>query len=287
MNGAALPESGYARPTGLVRSDGQIVVRTFPENGSAKRDFDFRKLQLGEEIELAIAEGFERAVGAGGTRHTKESITTLYGGIRAFAKLLNAESRPPRTLDELRPAHVAALRLRGTKYSSSIIMSIRIVLRSHGALPTPFRELLFAPMRAAQSANTVAAYSESEFRAIRRAARNEIKSALKRVRGLEAELFSWQQQSSNDVDPEVARRGNLLAFIVENEDVPRYKDGLVRRSPADKGSADLMRSLFPTHSELAAVVVLMACLTGQNLSTICARRPCLCFALGCAPLVPH
>lgn len=269
MKGAALPEHGYERPNSLIRVGDKVIVRVFSENGSSQKDFDFQSFQLGEELELAFAEGFDRATGPGGTRRTNDSTKNLYSGLRAFAKLLNAASNPPRALSDLRPAHIAGLRLHGTRHAQSIVMAIRVVLRGNASLPAPFRELLFAPMKSAAYVRKVSSYSESEFRAIRRSARTEIRAALKRVRTMEAELAAWQQHSDEVVDPEVARRGNLLAFIAANGDLPRYESGLVNQYGPYKDSPKIFRALFPTLSELAAIVVLMQCLKGQNVSTIC------------------
>jgi len=270
MRGAALPDRGYARPQTLIRTGDSIVVLVFPERGNGQQSYSFHKLRVGPELQLALAEGFARATGPSGSRRTQESAASLYNCLRSFANLIDAENSPPRTLSDLRPSHIAALRLRHTKASQSIVMAIRTTLRANDSLPGPFRDLLYAPMKSARSVGTVASYSESEFRAIRRSARSDIRVALNRVRTMETELTAWLQRGNEDGDAEVARRGHLLEFIAANGDVPRTSSGIVSRHPAHAGSVELLRALFPTLSELTAVIVLMQCLTGQNLSVICA-----------------
>ena len=270
MKGAALPSGKYSRPATMLGDGNSISVTVYAETGHGSKDFQFHKMKLGPELENAFAEGFERATGPGGTRRTLESAENLYRGLRAFAGLLNALPSPPRKLSDLRPAHIASVRLRGTRSSLGIVHAVRTTLRANESLPGPFRELLYAPLSHAPAGPSVASYSDSEFRAIRRAARTEIRAALARIRAGEAELAAWLKAPElKQGTTENVARGALLAKIARDGTMS-YSEGKPGSQYAENPNADsLVRALFPSISELAALLVLLQCVTGQNLSTLC------------------
>lgn len=270
MKRAALPTGEYSRPTTVLHDGDSISVKVFAETGHDSQDFQFHKLKLGPELENAFAEGFARSTGPGGTRRTLASAANLYGGLRTFARLLNDHPAPPRKISDLRPAHIASLRLRRTRYSVDVVHAVRITLRANKSLPGPFRELLYSPLSHVPANPSVASYTDSEFRAIRRAARTEIRAALARIRAGEAELSAWLKAPDPlQINPEVVKRGALLEEIVNKGSAPHRESGPHTQQAGSLEADSLIRSLFPSSSELAALVILLQCLTGQNLSTLC------------------
>ncbi|MEV8183292.1 hypothetical protein [Specibacter sp. NPDC078692] len=89
----------------------------------------------------------------------------------------------------------------------------------------------------------------------------------------EAELRAYTENGQNKSSLEERRRGNFLAHIAAVGDVPRYPSGGSMVQSIGPGGADLFYSLFPTASDVTALVILIQCLTGHNVSTICNLTP--------------
>lgn len=274
MREAALPGPGYMPPPTRFRTADENLVRVFPEGGgNGFKDFRFHGFGIATDIEEALAEGFHLATGPAGTRRTIPSATNLYDCIRGFINVLLAHPHPPRSLAELRPAHLHELRIRHTKYANAILFSARITLRANPDISGPFRDALLSPLVDVPPAGTVSSYTAADFRRIQRAARSEVRAAVARVRAGEAALRSWreEQDESSPVFAGAwasAEHGRLLDFIAERGDVPRRTRGKSKGFPVLRNGTSVFYSLFPTISEVAALAVLFQCLTGQNISTI-------------------
>lgn len=159
----------------------------------------------------------------------------------------------------------ASLRLRRTSYSVNVVHAVRITLRTNASLPGPFRELLYAPLGSVPASPSVSSYTDGEFRAIRRAARMEIRAALTRIRAGEAELTAWLRAPDPlQINPDVAKRGALLATIAHDGEIPHTKGEPGSHHAGIPDSDALIRSLFPSNSEIAAILVLLQCLTGHT-----------------------
>lgn len=265
---AALPKRSYVRPETITKTANEISVRFTPEAGGRSKDFEFRKLGFAPEIETAVVDGFAMACGPGGSRKTVESAKTLYAGVRALARQLQGFSSPPQTLNSLAPVHLAALRLSGTRYSHSLLQLFRVLFRHTTGLSADFREALYAPHGWSVPSSNTAAYSDAEARKIQRAARSEVRTALARIRKVEAEFARWNQNDPG-LDVEARHRCSLLDRILrEGTDALQFRT--LRETPPQRmESAALLWQLFPRHSEIAALAVLLICVSGQNLSTIC------------------
>ncbi|MEW1980546.1 hypothetical protein AB0333_06405 [Citricoccus sp. NPDC079358] len=263
-----MPEGPYERPDVVIDTGERLVVRFVSESGGSAKDFEFRRLGLAPEIESAIVQGFARACGPAGTRKTVESVKTLYAGARMFARSLKDLPSPPQSLSALTPAHIAPFRIRHTRYADSLLQVLRVLFRPIEGLPTAFREALYAPHKPASPTRTLSAYTDSEVRRIQRAARTEVRAALTRIRQAEAELAEWQAARPG-MDSEDGRRGALLAQVARTGDVPRCRDGRIDTSKEHSGAIDRLRHIFPTYSEVTALAVLLICVSGHNLSTVC------------------
>lgn len=277
MREAALPSAGYASPNNHFLSDGRNIVRVYPEAGRGFKDFSFDNLKVAPELQTLFAEGFALATGPSGTRRTIPSAANLFAGISTFVRLIASSPRPPARTAELRPVHLAELRMRHTASAVSALHALRVVLRSNPEVPMPFRNALFAPLPNARGSTLSVSYTKAEFRSIQRAARSDVRAALGRIRAGEVELGSWREECGQVSDgsartggPERSPdRGCVLNHLALFGDVPRYTSGASRGQSSIRGATKAFSSLFPTASEVAAMAVLFQCLTGQNLSTIC------------------
>lgn len=194
MREAALPSAGYASPDNHFLSDGRIIVRVYPEAGRGFKDFSFHALNVAPELQTLFAEGFALATGPSGTRRTIPSAANLFAGIGTFVRLIASSPRPPARTAELRPVHLAELRMRHTASAISALHALRVVLRSNSEVPVPFRNALFAPLPSSRRSTLSVSYTKAEFRSVQRAARSDIRAALRRIRAGEDELGSWRQE---------------------------------------------------------------------------------------------
>ncbi|WP_172512100.1 hypothetical protein [Glutamicibacter mishrai] len=88
------------------------------------------------------------------------------------------------------------------------------------------------------------------------------------MRKLEVEFERWKQDDSN-LDFEAQQRCMLLDRIMRGGAEAQQLRAFRESPPQRKESAALLSELFPSHSEIAALAVLLICVSGQNLSTVC------------------
>lgn len=274
MRGAALPQPGYTSPVNHFSSPGHNIVRVYPEAESGFKDFSFHSLNVAPELQTAFAEGFARATGPAGTRRTIASAQNLFSGMTLFVNLMASGPRPPGCLADLRPSHLAELRMRHSRAGNGALIALRVALRGNPDLPVPFRSALFTPLTKPAPSATAVSYTPADFRAIQRAARSDVRAMVARIRAGEEELKAWraeQELGSTDSTPQRGKqsRGSVLNHIALVGDVPRSPSGRSRGQGPISDRWNLFYSLFPTLSDMAAMVVLFQCLTGENVSTIC------------------
>lgn len=265
---AALPNSSYAQPEAVTDTGDEVFVRFTPESGGRPKDFEFRKLGFAPEIESAVVAGFAMACGPGGSRKTVESAKTLYAGVRALARKLQEFPSPPKSLGSLAPAHLASFKLSRTRYSHSLIQLFRVLFRRTTGLSHEFREALYSPHGWSVPSSGSSAYSDPEARRIQRAARSEVRTALARMRKIEAEFERWKQDDSR-LDVEARQRCRLLDRIMRGGTEAQKLRTIREPPPQRKESAALLPELFPSYSEISALAVLLICVSGQNLGTVC------------------
>ncbi len=278
MREAALPSAGYASPDNRFLSDGRTIVRVYPEAGRGFKDFSFHAFNVAPELQTLFVEGFALATGPSGTRRTIPSAANLFAGISTFVHLIASSPRPPVRTAELRPVHLAELRMRHTASAISALNALRVILRSNPEVPMPFRNALFSPIPSARRSTLSVSYTKAEFRSIQRAARSDVRAALRRIRDGEDELTAWRKErgQASDVPGPHGRAGTQPGPKVRSKIIwhcsatfHRYTSGAARGQSSIRGATKAFSSLFPTASEVAAMAVLFQCLTGQNLSTIC------------------
>ncbi|WP_216363271.1 hypothetical protein, partial [Arthrobacter sp. Hiyo1] len=168
---ASLPPNGYSTPQTLFLDGDAPVVRVYPERGRGPRDFHFGRLGLSPVLTRELAACFARATGPAGTRRTIPSAEGLFENLRSFANLIRARPKPVACVGELRAGYVLELRMLGTREGNAVVLALRTVLRGADGVPNEFRDALYTPVHPAQPRAAIAAYTEAEFRQIRRAAR--------------------------------------------------------------------------------------------------------------------
>lgn len=268
MARASLPAPGYRPPTSRLDEGGRIVVRAYPEDGSPPRDFAFHTLPISRDIQLLLADGFEYATGAGGSRRTAQSADSFHRDLRMFARLLSEHPAPPENRAELHASHLRKIRQLGTKSGAGCLYSVRVALRATADLPESFRDTLFAPLASAPAAQPVASYTASELRSITRQARTQVRAAAARIRATEKRLQEWRIGMA-EPHLQVEERGidYALDYLERTGSVPRDEHGAPTGAAATKVHW-LYESLFLTTTEMASMVVLLQCMTGLNLGTL-------------------
>ncbi|MBE1513429.1 hypothetical protein H4W26_000184 [Nesterenkonia halotolerans] len=252
------------RPKTLTTDTGAMRVKVYEERSGRSRIFAFDQFPIASDIVLAMAEGFALSTGPGGTRRTLPSAVSLHSNLRRYAKYLSGHVAPPRALTSLRPSHLREIRLRSDKKGVDLIHSLRLVLRTNPDLPPEYRELLMAPIAQVHTPQKIAAYSSSEFRAIRRALRTTVRSTIERIRRVESELQS--ARSARASASTLSTRQIVLLAIADTGCIPRNARG---ESKYPNG-ASIARELMPSPLETASAALLLQSLTGQNIGTLLA-----------------
>ncbi|MBT2513152.1 hypothetical protein [Arthrobacter sp. ISL-30] len=169
-------------------------------------------------------------------------------------------------MGELRAGYVLELRLLGTREGLGVVHALRVVLRGVEGVPNEFRDALYTPVVAVRPRAAIEAYTEAEFRQIRRAARRIVRAAVTRIRVARAEADRYL---SGDPRPGEAcfregTRAARLAYVAVHGGVPRRASGKVRYVSC----SDLVSELHPLRNEAEAMAILIMCLTGLNASTV-------------------
>ncbi|MFJ6531484.1 hypothetical protein [Microbacterium sp. NPDC091662] len=260
MTKATLPGSQYSSPNLMLESQDRLTITMIEEHTGKRRDFEFGSFPGTREITRAFAEGFLRATAPGGSRRTIPSAASLHGLLRIYCRHLAEHPFPPAAIGALRPFHLASFRSAGDKHSVQIVHSVRLALKHNSDLPQGFSDLLVAPMKNGAPGVPVLAYSPSEFRAIRRATRSILRSALERVRAVEREIEASPTNSA-----EFSERESFLHHAASTGDICRTQS---REGVALPGATRAAIELFPSMVELSAGAVLLQCITGHNIGTI-------------------
>lgn len=267
MSKAALPRVGYRPPPTLTYRDNVPFVRVFPEGGGKHADFGFPP-SVTPVLARQFAIAFERATTPGGGRRTVKSAESVYSAIRQYSRWLATLPSPPATFGQFRPRHIDEYMLLKGKASRPIIMTLRSLLRRNDELTPEFHARLFAPQPPMLAAAPKSSYEEGEYRAIVRAARNDTRFALQRVRAARAELTAYRTGALPEHDSARQRRAEILDYVDTHADMPRKPSGAIRPPQPGSTYVSTCTQLFPTIAETAAMITLMLAVTGQNLSTI-------------------
>ena len=268
---AALPGAGY-RPTPRLAADGAAQVTFVPETPGPSQVFDFSTWPVTVELQRAMAQAFAFRTRPGGPIRATGAAARSFRLMRAFAKHLAESARPPRKPDEIIPAHLKGWALARSDYKGLPIelAALKSCLRRVPGITAEFAACL-AERNPARIRSKVSSYSRDELARILTAARRDVRLAAERIRAGRALLARWRAGELDDQPQEIQRRGQLLDLVDRDADVPRRDDA--QRLPLYWVSAlgpqdELFAMLHLTIADVAAFVVLLVGLTGQNRATI-------------------
>ena len=268
---AQLPSPGYEAPPRLIDSETSCTVDFYPEGGGLPIRFDFTKLPVHHDLQIALAKALVKITGPSGTRHAVASARQSYWVLAYFARLVAEVPDPPQCATDLTIAHVDCIidSKPGGRGWRSVASALRGALLEVDDLPEAVRRhITQLPMPPPPEDPNISSYTRDEEHRIILAARATVHAAAERIRA-GVEFLSWWQAGEVDQteEPEAWLRGFLLDYVAQNGDVPRYdteQHGQVKAVYQHGGIASLMGALFLTASEAAAACALLICRTGVN-----------------------
>lgn len=274
---AALPEPGRTTLRGVLANG--TTVRCFADGDTKAKDFDCAKLPVKPTLQRAFAQAFATRTAPGSTLRSMESIVDAFRSLRRFTEYLATLSRPPVSTSGLRPRHLDGfiIHLRADGRAAGLredLRGVKMILRQLDSWdPAMVAKLAEPNPPAARKKDGYTSYSRSEFHRITTAARNDLRSAARRIRGNRALLDQYRAGRLDDP----TRRYELLDYVERRADVPRRGGEFVSkaelRAPwvgaSGFGSTpEVIRWAHLSPLEVSAGAVLLVALTGQNPHTI-------------------
>lgn len=271
---AALPGAGYTRPASLDATG--LVVTVFGESGGVEGTWDFSRLEGNPALRKALASGFDRMAGPGGSWRSGATARSSYYLIKVFLSDLAGLPEPPQTIEEITPGVWASWRMslptgNGTVKKVGVVRAA--LLASPGLLPETAKAL---GRRIGNRVETqVSSYSREEFDRIRGVAARTFNSALVRIRRNREHLRQWYAGAFPKGSPDFLI-GEALDCVLRTGDVPRiyqHLDGRRLQQPYGTllGGAAADKTwgrLFLTPEEMFALTVLLVASEGWNRSVV-------------------
>jgi len=191
---AALPNVGYQPPARLLLDDGRCLARFTTEDGRASKEFDFTRLPVSRELQVAFAWAFDRRTGPSGTRKAVTTADGTYYLLRRFSTYLAGLARPPAGPAELVSAHLDGYlltrrKLRTLDRETNLLTH---TLRAVEGLSGQFTAKLLTDADPARRTATLHSYSQAEFSPILAAARHDARAAAQRIRMHRELLARWR-----------------------------------------------------------------------------------------------
>lgn len=271
---AVMPAAGYRPPQRLFVDEGRCMVRFISEPEGEVRDFDFTALPVSRELRVAFARAFHDHVGPAGQIKAVAAAAGSFGHLRSFCASLAKSPTPPTTPWELRPRHLDEFLLRRALLATAgmSLGVVRALLVNVEGLTPAFvaKCAAWVPQRR-ERIKSRGSYSPGEEKRILAAARATLRAAAGRIRGNQELLARWRAGDPALVgDARSNEFCQLLDLVDRTGDLPRYSGGgTVRQWVSRHGTVDdLLHTLHLRWQEVAAFIILLVRLTGQNGSTI-------------------
>jgi hypothetical protein len=258
----------------LFVDEGRCTVRFTSEPEGEVKDFDFTVLPVSRELQVAFARAFHEHVGPAGQIKALGAAAGSFGHLRSFCASLAESPAPPATPGELRPRHLDEFLLRRASLATAgmSLGVVRALLVNVDGLTPAFvaKCAAWVPHRR-ERIKSRGSYSPGEEKRILAAARETLRAAARRIRSNQELLARWRA-----ADPALlgnTRRNEfcqVLDLVDRTGDLPRYPgDGNVRDWVSRHGTVDeLLHTLHLRWQEVAAFIIVLVRLTGQNGSTI-------------------
>lgn len=275
MTPVALPENGYMRPSAIA-GDG-LVVTGVDSTGKVCGPFDFGIAPPVGQLREDLAAAFGRAIAPDGVWHTKATMTSGYSAAVGFLRSLADLGIVAPTVAALGPQAWWAWRSfkeETTRWPGQVNL-VRVLLRHAPDLHPLTRRALDARTHKPRK-RLYDAYSPGEFARIRAAASADVTAAELRIsrnmRVLEGDATAVGDRADATVivDGTPRDRQWLLTQLM--------KTGRLDLGPraARTAAAHLLGTaphsptyaLFPSRLEVFAMMVLLACDRGYNLSSL-------------------
>lgn len=270
-----MPEAGYTPPQRLFVEDGQCRVRFFSEQDlDDVLDYDFTLFPVSRPLQEAFARAFDAHVGPSGKVKAAGAARNAFRLLGYFIDVLLFDEEPPQVPQDLAPRHLKSFLLnRGDAPSAGMSVGVlRSLLMNVEGL---------TPQFAAQCAQWVpgrreklvsrGSYSVDEEKAILDAARKVVRAAAKRIRASREVLERWREGGiSREDEPVLYEYGSILDMVETTGEMPRNKwdNGMAPWIVPHGTVVTLTTQLHLSWDEIAALVILLVRLTGENGSTI-------------------
>jgi hypothetical protein len=223
-------------------------------------------------VRLHLAQCLAAAAGPRGTHRSTATVKGGYGVLRRFANLLAQAENTPQTPHDLKPAHLAAFRLRYASNQRSVGMLRSLLRRRKDAYSEPFRvALATANVSHAHEGTDLASYSTKELRLLLGHARNDVRAARNRIRKNVAHLERWLGGGiDRESDPQAWHLGSLLEEMARTGDIPRFPRGgpnykRLTKCGVGVGAGHL---LFLKAEEVISLIVLLVALSSHNVEPL-------------------
>lgn len=255
-----MPPASFSPPA-RINYDVQTVIFV-SEDAEEAHTFRFAHLPVSAELIALLMRSFARATSATGTRKTLPSAKTTFSVLSRFARLIAESPVAVSSPKELDSRHVGLLGLAGERRRYKMVSTLRSALRGDPELSESFMAALFQQVRQPAPTSSTAAYNAGEYRQIMDEARRRVRGAIARTRALRDRLESTPESEYDE-------RLRMLAALRATGSVEQILDAKgMRAKDRPRIRMPLIRELFPSRAEVAALVVLIVGTTGQNPSTV-------------------
>lgn len=266
---AALPPAGYVPRARTSAAEPLKVVFIPEERGEPSCVYDFAGFPVTDALKSALATAFAQRTRPSGGIRAACTAHREFTRLRQFAEFLAGLPEAPAAPFQVLPGHIDAWveHRSHVKSLSNELASLFMTLRKVPGLNprTAGRMSERLPQRIRDS--ETASYSRAENQRIVNAARADVRAAAERIRAGHGLAERWRAGQLGQEPEALRRRGEVLAYVLEHDDVPRQPGGKPRVSLAAP-VAEIMGSLHLNARDVGAFAVLLAALTGQNHSTI-------------------
>lgn len=255
-----MPGASFRTPASINHEAKTVIFVS--EDGEETRTFKFAHLPGSAELIALLMRSFARATSATGTRKTLPSAKTTFSVLSRFARLVAESPVAVSTPKELDSRHVDLLGSLGDKRRYQMITTLRSALRGDPELSELFLAALFNQLKRPDPTSPTAAYTAAEYRQIMDDARWRVRSALARIRPLRDRLESTPESEYDE-------RLRMFSTLRATGSLERILDAKgMRAKDRPRIRVPLIRELFPSRAEVAALVILIVGTTGQNPSTV-------------------
>ncbi|MDQ1250010.1 MAG: hypothetical protein QG597_4387 [Actinomycetota bacterium] len=274
---AALPAGKYARPTPV---DPELRQLRFTDEAGRTRTFSFDDVhgpvELIDDLVTALANGSQ----SGGRWRTLATVDAAVSAARQLITYLGTEFPAVHSITDFGPEVWWAWR--AAKESQSRwpgqVNLMRTVLAESLRLPETTRKAMRAKaVKPRKRLPENDSYSRDEFGRIRRAAKGEVRQALRRIRTNTERLHRYRE--AGDVGDGIMFKaggsrwstGSLLEYLSRNGMLPSQylANRVVLKGCFDlAGVSSPAQALFPSIREIYCLMVLLVCERGFNLSVM-------------------